>query len=163
VYSVFSGVFIIHLHVNIVAYRSVAKKWHCKPQSLQGNAHTLQWRRCHDTWRAQPLQCSARSICVRGEVTTTIEEMVQAVFSVDPLRGYMTRPTLFCLATKQDSPHKWQISKAHTGSRITHGFQHPVRVWLYNKIMQETSRSHRKSWKWKFSRHWTRRSLTQEI
>jgi hypothetical protein len=27
---------------------------------------------------------------------TTVEEVMQAMFSVDPLRGYMTRPTVFC-------------------------------------------------------------------
>jgi hypothetical protein len=45
---------------------------------------------------------------------------------------------------KQGSPHHWQFSKAHTGSRIIRGFQHPVRVRFHNKIMQAASRSHTK-------------------
>jgi hypothetical protein len=45
---------------------------------------------------------------------------------------------------KQGSPHHWQFSKAHTGSRIAHGFHHPVHVRFYNKIMQAASRSHTK-------------------
>jgi hypothetical protein len=32
---------------------------------------------------------------------------------------------------KQGSPHHWQFSKAHTGSRIAHGFQTPVRIYIY--------------------------------
>jgi hypothetical protein len=38
-----------------------------------------------------------------------------------------------------------------------------VRVWLCHKIMQATSRSHSKSWQWKFSLYWRRRSPTQNI
>jgi hypothetical protein len=30
---------------------------------------------------------------VRGDATQTIGEMLQALFSVSPFRGYMTRPT----------------------------------------------------------------------
>jgi hypothetical protein len=30
--------------------------------------------------------------------------------------------------------------------RCTHGFQTSVRIWVYNKIMQATDRSHTKSW-----------------
>jgi hypothetical protein len=37
----------------------------------------------------QPLLCSARSIRVRGDVTA-VEEVMQAVFSMGALRGYMT-------------------------------------------------------------------------
>ena len=45
----------------------------------------------------------------------------------------------------------------------TFGFQNCVRVWFYYKIMQAASRSHTKSWQWKCSQYWTRRSPTQEI
>jgi hypothetical protein len=38
-----------------------------------------------------------------------------------------------------------------------------VRLWLYHEIMQATSRSHPKSWKWKCSFHWTRRGPTQKV
>jgi hypothetical protein len=37
----------------------------------------------------QPLLWSARSLCVRCDVT--VEEVMQAVFSIGPLRGYVTR------------------------------------------------------------------------
>jgi hypothetical protein len=37
---------------------------------------------------------------------------------------------------KQGSPHHWQFSKVHTGSRFTHSFQNSLRIRLYNKIMQ---------------------------
>jgi hypothetical protein len=61
---------------------------------------------------------------------------------------------------KQGTPHHWQSSKAHTGSRNAHGFPPVVRVWLYNKIMQAISKSHSTSWSWKCSQYWTRHSLT---
>jgi hypothetical protein len=35
---------------------------------------------------------------------------------------------------KQYSPHYWQISKAHTGSRFVYGFQSTVYLWLRNRI-----------------------------
>jgi hypothetical protein len=34
---------------------------------------------------------------------TTLEEVMQAVFSVSPLRGYMTWPTVFCWASEYRS------------------------------------------------------------
>jgi hypothetical protein len=50
---------------------------------------------------------------------------------------------LQCL--QKSSPHHLIFSKAHAGSRFAHGFQTSVRIRLYNKIMQATSRSHTKS------------------
>jgi hypothetical protein len=38
---------------------------------------------------------------------------------------------------KQGSPHHWQFSKAHTGSRIAHGFQYSVRVLFHNKLCRQ--------------------------
>jgi hypothetical protein len=43
--------------------------------------------------------CSAGSIRVHGDVTI-IEVVMQAVFSSGPLRGHMTRSTVFCSASE---------------------------------------------------------------
>jgi hypothetical protein len=40
--------------------------------------------------------------------------------------------------------HLMKFSKAHTGSRIAHGFQYSISVRFHNKIMQAASRSHTK-------------------
>jgi hypothetical protein len=53
----------------IVVYRPVAKSWLWKHQTLLGNARTQHLRRCHDTWDAQPLLSSDRSIRVCDDVT----------------------------------------------------------------------------------------------
>jgi hypothetical protein len=78
--------------------------------------------------------------------------------------GSLQQTTIYwnCSAWKQNSPHHWKFSKAHTGSRFTLGFQNSVYIW-YNRSMQAISGSHTKSWKWKCSQHWTRRTATQEI
>jgi hypothetical protein len=62
----------------IVAYRPVAKRLLCKQQLLL-------WSAC--------------SLCVRGDVTT-IEEVMQVMFSVGPLQGYMTQLTVFGSVSK---------------------------------------------------------------
>jgi hypothetical protein len=41
--------------------------------------------------------------------------------------------------SKQGSPNKWNLSKAHTDPLIARGFQYSVRVWLYYIIMQAAS------------------------
>jgi hypothetical protein len=64
---------------------------------------------------------------------------------------------------EEGSPHHWKFSEAHIGSRYTWGFPNSACLWLHNKIMQATSRSHPKSWKWKCSLHWTRRSPIENI
>jgi hypothetical protein len=64
---------------------------------------------------------------------------------------------------KQSSLRHWKFSRGHTNSWFAHGFQTSIHIWLYNKIMQETSISHTKSWNCKCSEHWTRQTLTQEM
>jgi hypothetical protein len=44
---------------------------------------------------------------------------------------------------KQGSPHHWQFSKAHTGSRFTYSFQYSVRVWLYNNYAGNKQKSYK--------------------
>jgi hypothetical protein len=55
---------------------------------------------------------------------------------------------LFSMRTahiKQCSAHHWIFSKVHTGPRFAHSFRPSVRIRLYNKTVQATSRSHTKS------------------
>jgi hypothetical protein len=61
---------------------------------------------------------------------------------------------------KQSSQHHWKTYKAHSDSRFACGVQNSVRTWLYKKMMQATSRSRTKSWQWKCSQYWRRRSPT---
>jgi hypothetical protein len=44
------------------------------------------------------------------------------------------------------SPRHWKFSKVHTSPRFADWFQPSICVWLYNKIVQATSRGHIKSW-----------------
>jgi hypothetical protein len=53
---------------HIVAYLLKARTVEEEKQSLLGNVRTQQ-ERCHDTLRVQPLQCNARSIRMRGDIT----------------------------------------------------------------------------------------------
>jgi hypothetical protein len=64
---------------------------------------------------------------------------------------------------KYQRPNLISTQETNIGSRYTYGFPYAIRLWLHNKIMQTTSRSHPKSWKWEYSLHWTRRSPTQKI
>jgi hypothetical protein len=41
---------------------------------------------------------------------------------------------------KQGSAHNWTFSKAHTGPRFAHSFQHSVYIWLYKKLRKRQAK-----------------------
>jgi hypothetical protein len=65
-----------------------------------------------------------------------------------------------CSTLKTRSARYLKFSKVHTSPWFAHSFQSFVFIWLCNKVLQATSRSHTKSWEWACSQYRTRRSQT---
>jgi hypothetical protein len=55
------------------------------------------------------------------------------------------------LCTTANFPRRRQVHDLHVAFKLPY-------MWLYNRIMQATSRCHTKSWKCKCSQHWIRQS-----
>jgi hypothetical protein len=76
---------------------------------------------------------------LRADIKLTLHKaLIRSVMTCYPRLGICGRhPPQIAVPSKQGSPHYWTFSKAHAGTRFSHGFQPSVCIRLYNKLFRQ--------------------------